>query len=234
LGRYKVAHMGNPSADVTWGGGYWYAYGSANGALITNSDGDTILKPNADTQDDTTTVAKLMVDGTLYADLNCQNIVPATADFWAGIACDLAGDLENPWKYDTLKFPGDSTNYWDLSSMDTVKITMRGAGAGIFFFQSQAVTAKFASPGDAYGFHGFAVKFPDTMPATATTYAFAVKDFVTSSPEAQSVPWSTASHAISTFAIEVDAENDDNLEIEVKKIEFVGIDTTNVFPFLTN
>jgi hypothetical protein len=232
LGRYKVAHMGNASADITWGGGYWYAYGSGNGARILNSDSVVVLDSASLLQDDTLQIAKLMADGTLYADLNCQHIVPDTAAAWAGIACDLAGDPEHPWVYDSLKFPGDSANYWDLSSVDTVKITMRGAGAGIFFFESKAVKNKFQNPDDAWGFHGFAVNFGATMAATATTYAVAVKDFITWSSEAGTVTWSDASKAVSTFAIEVDTDNDDDLEIEVQKIEFVGIDTTAAFPFM--
>jgi hypothetical protein len=234
LGKYKVAHMTDAGKAVTWGGGFWYAYGSANGAMVISSDGDTVLRGTSDTQDDTIQIAKLMSDGTLYADLNCQKITPATADFWAGIACDLAGDLEHPCVYDSLKFPGDSTNYWNLSTLDTVKITMRGAGSARFFFESKAVKNKFSTPSDAWGFHGFSHNFGATMAATATTYSFPVSTFNTNSPEAGTVTWSDACQAVSVFAIELDTENDDDLEIEVQKIEFVGVDTTVAFPFTAN
>ena len=70
------------------------------------------------------------------------------------------------------------------------------------------------------------------MADNTSYYNFPVGNFITTSPEAAQVTWEDASKKISAFVIELDTENDDRLEVEIDEIEFFGLDTTKVFPFL--
>jgi hypothetical protein len=224
FGNYKVLHMTDAGKSADWGGGHWYAYGSGNGAKVI-SDVDTILNGTQTMVDDTIQIAKMMSDGHLMVELNCQNL---TGDFWAGIGCDLAGDLEHPFKFDSLKYPGDSSVYWDLTSVDSIRFKMSGIGSIYFYFESKAVVGKFPTPDDAYGFHGDTMSFgADT---TSRYFSFSVKNFKTFSPEAASVTWDVAKTNISGFNIEVNTENDDFAELNIDKIELVCHDTV-VTPF---
>ena len=229
LGQFKIDNMNDTNAVIQWGGGSWWSYASDNGGKVITSDEDTIIDSIGTTEDNPTIIAKLMSDGVLYVILNCQGCV---GDYWAGIGCDLAGDYEIPYLYDSLDYPGDNSVYWDFSTLDSVRIKMRGIGAALFFLESKAVKNAFTNPDEAWGFHGFSHEFDSTMATTASSFSFSVKDFVTTSDEAANVTWDQAKGEISAFVIEVDTEKDDYLEIEVDKIEFVGLDTTAVFPFL--
>ena len=225
LGAVKVANM--TGADGSWGDGNWYAYASGNGGMVISSDNDTLVDSAGTSESDTVAMNKLMYDGKIYVVLNCQEL---TGDYWSGIGCDLCGDYEHPYIYDTLKTGYDAI-YWDLSSLDSVRVTMRGMGAVLFFFESKAVKDKFPSPDEAWGFHGFSHEFGATM-TTVATHTFSVDEFTTTSPEAATVAWADASQAISAFVFELNTELDDRLEIEIDKIEFIGLDTTVAFPFM--
>jgi len=230
FGTYKVANMGNPGAAVSWGGGYWYAYASENGGRVFSGAGDTIIDSAGTSQDDTLIIQKLMTGGKLYAELNCQG---CTGIYYAGIGCVLAGDYSNAYMYDTLKDTTHGAIYWDFSSLDSVRIKMRGIGSILFFFESRAVKNKFLSPDEAWGFHGDSLNFGDVMADTASYYSFSVKNFKTFSTEAATVSWDEAKTGISSFVFELNTESDDRLEIEIDKIEFVGLDTNAVFPFIS-
>jgi hypothetical protein len=228
LGAYKVANMADTNVSILWGGGFWYSYASGNGAMVISSAGDTIINGPGTSEDNPNIIAKLMTAGKLYVQLNCQGL---TGDYWAGVGCDLAGDYENPYLYDTSKY-NDNSVYWDFSSLDSVRITMRGKGAALFFLESKAVKDKFPSPDEAWGYHGFSENFGETMANSPSSYSYSVKDFKTTSPEAATVTWDDAKNEISAFVVEVDTELDDWVEIEIDKIEFVGLDTTVAFPFI--
>ena len=229
LGAFKVANMNDTNATILWGGGFWWSYASDNGGKVISSDGDILIDSIGTTEDSPTIIAKLMSDGALYVILNCQGCV---GDYWAGVGCDLAGDFEIPYLYDSLDYPGDNSVYWDFTTLDSVRVKMRGIGAALFFLESKAVKNEFTNPDEAWGFHGFSHEFDSTMADNASYFSFSVKDFVTTSPQANNVTWDQAKGEISAFVIEVDTEKDDYLEIEIDKIEFVGLDTTAVFPFL--
>ena len=229
FGAYKVAHMSDTNASILWGGGFWYSYASNNGGKVITSEGDTIIDGPGTSEDNPDIISKLMSDGALYVILNCQG---CTGDYWAGIGCDLAGDYEYPYLYDSLADPGDNTVYWDFSSLDSVRIRMRGMGSVLFFFESKAVKEEFTNPDDAWGFHGDSLVFGEVMADNLSSYSFAASEFITTSAEAATVSWADASKNISAFVIELDTEHDDRLEIEIDKIEFVGLDTTVVFPFI--
>lgn len=229
FGTYKIANLGDPSAIIDWGGGFWYAYASGNGAKVISGAGDTIINGPGTVEDNHDILAKLITGGKLYVELNCQGL---TGTYWAGIGCDLAGDYNHPYKFDSLANPNDNTVYWDLSSIDSVRIQMRGMGAVLFFFESKAVKEMFPNPDDAWGFHGDSIVFGEVMADHDSTYSFAASDFITTSAEAATVSWADASKNISAFVVELDTEHDDRLEIEIDKIEFVGLDTTVAFPFI--
>ena len=229
LGQFKVDNMNDTNASILWGGGSWYAYASNNGGKVITSDEDTIINGPGTTEDNPSIIAKLMSDGALYVILNCQG---CTGDYWAGIGCDLAGDYENPYLYDSLDDPGDNAVYWDFSTLDSIRIKMRGTGSVLFFFESKAVKEKFPIQDEAWGFHGDSLVFGDVMADNTSYYSFSVDNFITTSPEAATVSWADASKKISAFVLELDTEHDDRLEIEIDKIEFFGLDTTVVFPFL--
>lgn len=229
FGEYKVDNMNDADVNVSWGGGDWYAYASDNGAKVISSDGDTIIDGPGTVSENPDIISKLMSDGKLYVELNCQG---CTGDYWSAVACDISGDLEHPYLYDSLIHEDDSSVYWDFSSLDSVKIKMRGTGAALFFFESRAVKLEFLTPDDAYGFHGFSHVFDTVMADTTSYYYFSAKDFVTTNNPFIISTWEEASKEISAFVIEVNTELDDRLEIEIDKIEFIGLDTNVVFPFL--
>ena len=228
FGAYKVANMTDTNVSILWGGGFWWSYASGNGGLVISGAGDTIINGPGTSEDNPNIIAKLMTGGKLYVELNCQGL---TGDYWAGVGCDLVGDYENPFIYDTSKY-NDNSVYWDFSSLDSVRIVMRGMGAVLCFLESKAVKDKFTNPDEAWGFHGFSHNFGETMADSPSSYSFSVKDFKTTSPEAATVSWDDAKNEISAFVFELDTELDDRLEIEIDKIEFVGLDSTVVFPFL--
>ncbi len=225
LGNYKIANLTAAGKDVTWGGGSWYGLASANGALIVSGNGDTVMNGKIETQDNVDLMSTLFSGGRLQAEFNCQNIVPTTADYWAGISCDLAGDLEHPSKFDSLKYPGDSTAYWDLSALDSIRFTMHGTGAVRFSFETKAVDDKFKAKGaDAWGFHGVNIIFPDNMTADRV-YSIPASS-LTMIPDAATeaggnVTWDQAKSAASVVTLELDTEDDDFLDIDVDKIEFI-------------
>ncbi len=225
FGAYKVSNM--TGADVSWGGGNWYAYASDNGGFVITSDGDTLIDSTGTTEADTANIAKLMSDGKIYVVLAFGG---AGDVYWSGIGCDLFGDYEHAYVYDTL-LTGDDAVYWNFSSLDSVRLTMRGMGAAIFFFESKAVKQKFATPDDAYGFHGFSYDFGADM-TSVSTHTYSVNEFAATSNEAKQVTWAEASTALSAFVFELDSEKDNRLEIEIDKIEFIGLDTTVAFPFM--
>jgi hypothetical protein len=229
FGTYKV-NQGMAGADVSWGGGDWYGYASDNGAKIISSDNDTLLDSAGTVVDDPAQIVKLMSDGKLYVILNCQGCI---GEYWAGVGCDLVGDYQHPYIYDTLKVINHSAVYWDFSSLDSIRITMSGMGAALFFLESRAVKDKYTDPSLAWGFHGFSHDFDDIQMSPMATYSFAAADFKTDPGSAAAdVTWDQAKTQISAFVFELDAELDDRLEIEIDKIEFIGLDTTVVFPFL--
>jgi hypothetical protein len=230
LGHYKMANMSDTGKDLSWGGGQWYAWASTNGAKVVSGNGDTILNGTQSTTDDPNLISKLMIGGRLQVELNCQNV--STVDYWAGVGCDIAGDPQHPFKFDSLKFAGDSTIYWDLSGLDSIKITMSGDGSVLFYLESQAVKSKFATPDDAWGYHGFT---RDLTSATDQVYSIPVSELKTNpgATEASSVTWDQAKTAISGFAIELNTDSPslgDFLDLSIDKIEFVFRDST-VVPF---
>jgi hypothetical protein len=230
LGDYKVANMSDTDKSVDWGGGHWYAYASDNGAKVISGNGDTLIDSADTTCDDAVQIAKLMANGRLAIELNCQSLSPSAANdgYWAGIGCDLAGDAENPFKYDSVKYTNDSAIYWDLSKMDSIRITAKGTGEIMFFFESYAVKHFFTNSADAWGYHGAAI----TLSALDKTYSISVKDLALTNPDIQPViSWDAAKTAISGFAIELNTEKDNYADLEIDKIEFVSQDTTFALPF---
>ena len=118
--------------------------------------------------------------------------------------------------------------------MDSVRITMKGTGSINFYFESQLATSKFATPDDAWGFHG------DTVTPKSETvdqvYSFPTSHFWANAgaPELGGVTWDQVKNKVSTFGIELNTDSDDNgdfADIEIDKIEFVSKDTTFALPF---
>jgi hypothetical protein len=231
LGEYKVSNMNDTDKSAGWGGGFWYAYASTNGAKVLNLDTQVILNGTQESVDDSAQIVKLMSDGRLEVEFNCQNITNAEP-FWAGVGCEFAGDPEHPFIFDSLKYHGDKDSgmYWDLSALDSIRLTMHGQGTMMLFLESYAVKHAFSNPDDVYGHHGVSITLDSTSVADKI-YSIPVGNLKTNQDEAlvKNITWDQAKTAISGISIELDTENDDRLEASIDKIEFVFKDTTAAF-----
>ncbi len=135
---YQCGGVANPDHDsLDWGGSFWYAFASDDGAKVLgfNEDGTTFevvdslgeSSPNGDVGN--ALMSKLLGDSTMTFDLNCTNV--ADNEYWAGVGVSLAGDPEHltgvSGVTEVTVFNGDKDETlltWDLS--DLVSISIKG------------------------------------------------------------------------------------------------------------
>ncbi len=143
---YQCGGVANSDQDsLDWGGSFWYAYASDDGAKVLgfNEDGTTFevvdststSSPSGDAGN--ALMSKLLGDSTMTFDLNCASV--ADNSYWAGIGVSLAGDAEHLTGVSGVTqitvFNGDENESiltWDLSDLKSISIKGNVQGSANF------------------------------------------------------------------------------------------------------
>ncbi|MFP4681755.1 MAG: hypothetical protein ACLFQB_14890 [Chitinispirillaceae bacterium] len=185
---YGIINYGSYYDDDA--GGYWYTFADEEGSSITNSEGEEIeAKDNEET---------MVVDEELHVNLNTSNT-----------------DAENPFAGIGFGFTDDSTNYLDLSDLDSLTFKAKGSGEIRIYFETEDIH----DAGYDWGFYGVWVDLTSDW----ETYTFSADDLLPeewSEVEEEGWDWSHGSSAVNKFSIQC---KEDDAEVFMDDIAIEGM-----------
>lgn len=209
--------------DQYKGGGFWSAYASGNGVVVSNPWSGVII-------DSFETTSSLDSGYTLFGNDSLEVIFDCRGasgnDTWAGVSLSLPGDTAFLKPEFGGKVSSQGSVCWDLSTVATVRIEGEIQGA---------VTLNFAGRmGEEYSrLTSYQLRSSDLLERESFWLEIPMDEFRPASWSG--AEWQDIQDSIHTFSIALDPEFSDYVELAVDRIEFSFDsyeDQYKAFPFL--
>ncbi len=227
LGASLGAVVSAEQDSLKWGGGFWYAYASTNGAKVTtyNNDAVIVAGESAGPVNDSDLV-KIFSDDTMTVELDCKSIT-GSDDYYAAVGVNIAGDTDHLDGSEGATVDGSSI-YWNLSELES--ITIDGKIQGKIRLTLGAQTT---SPGG--GTLGFPIVGGETdLEAFKHTIVLAT-DLSLPGWDSNELKWDDIKAAVKELALELDTSVDDYAALKINSIvlNFKDVDAKKAaFPFI--